>query len=173
MAKAKKSEEKPGAAHKSAAAAKKAPANTKETTAALHKPATKSASASHSAGAAKKPEKSAKSHKTSSASSTPLGAPLIDTNLAAQTAAAMVARKFVAGGGSDPQKSSESAAFKNLKDSVNKPSLGGLGGILGTGGGEKKFTPNFGGSKGGPAGGRNQTFGADVTRTGVPRRTNG
>ena len=168
--------------------------------AAAEKPAAKKAAApKKAAGAAassqaapKKPaagKKSGKADKAAPAAAAPQ-APLIDTGLAAQAAAAMVANRFAAGLGAaqqpgdapaDPQQQPaaaarpESSTFKNLKDSLNKPAGGGtLGGILGTGGGQRKFNQGFGGPKqSGPGGGRNQTFGADVNRTGVPRRTGG
>jgi hypothetical protein len=146
-----------------AGAAKKAPA--------AKEPATAAAKKSPATAAAKKP---AKAEKTSGG--TP-PAPLIDTGLAAQTAAAMVAHRGAgtASGSASPSRPAESSTFKSLKDSVNTPGAGGLGGILGTGAGQKKFPPQFGGKQGGPAGfgGRNQTFGADVNRAGVPRRTGG
>jgi hypothetical protein len=170
MAKAKKQES--AAADEKAAKPKAAPA------AAVKKaPAKKEAAAESkpTAVAAKKPVASKKP--AAGAGGKPL-VPLIDTGLAAQTAAAMVAHRGAggtapAGGASTP--SQESSTFKNLKESLSKPTAGGLGGILGTGSGQKKFPQQFGGGKpSGPAsGGRNQTFGADVNRAGVPRRTGG
>ena len=147
MAKAAKKTEKtdkgepPAAAEKKAAPAKKAPA------------------------AAKKPAAPAAG-----------GTPQIDTNLAASAAAAMVLNRATGGTGSggaasgQPAAKKESAGFKNLKDSLAKPASQGLGGILGTGGQQKKSNLPFGGGK---QVGRNQTFGADVNRAGVPRRTGG
>ena len=85
-----------------------------------------------------------------------------------QRTAAMVASRL-AGGASSGQSSGasqESSGFKNLKESLNKPSAGSLGGILGTAGGQKKFGAGFGGPKQtwpGAGGGRNQTFGADLS----------
>ena len=166
---------KPESSGKSAGGAKKLPA------ASAKSPAKKPA-ASASAAAAKKPAAAAasgaKSHKTQAA---PQSQPLIDTNLAAQTAAAMVAHRASGGssssssaasgrGASQPQ--GESSSFKTLKESLSKPSLGSLGGIIGPAGGQKKFSQHTGGPKQ-SGGGRNQTFGADVNRTGVPRRTSG
>jgi hypothetical protein len=149
---AKKSSEKTSAAKKSAAPAKKpAPA----------------AKGKAPAGGAKK-----------QASGTGGGAPqtpMIDTSLAASNAAAMILNRAVTGGGTpqagatQPAKK-ESASFKNLKDSLNKPAAGGLGGNFGGIGAQKKSGQNFGGGK---QVGRNQTFGADVNRAGVPRRTGG
>ena len=147
----------------------------------------KAPAAKKSAGAAKaKSEPAAAAKKSAPAaaakkSGKPAGAgagqaPLIDTGLAAATAAAMVASRL-AGGGASGQRSGgtqESSSFKSLKDSINKPNVGSLGGILGTAAGQKKSGAGFGPKQSGPAGGsRNQTFGADVNRTGVPRRTSG
>ncbi|MGB7160796.1 MAG: hypothetical protein WBD40_22215 [Tepidisphaeraceae bacterium] len=99
------------------------------------------------------------------------GAPLIDTNLAASAAAAMILNRAVTGAGATTQPAKkESASFKNLKDSLSKPASQGLGGSFGNIGAQKKSGQNFGGGK---QVGRNQTFGADVNRTGVPRRTGG
>jgi hypothetical protein len=107
-------------------------------------------------------------------------APQIDTNLAASAAAAMILNRAVTGGGSTgggtappaaaPAQRQESAGFKHLKQNLNKPAAGGLGGVLGSVAQQKKATQNYGGGK---QVGRNQTFGADVNRTGVPRRTGG
>jgi hypothetical protein len=173
MAKAKKQES--ATAHDKAAKAKAA------TPAAAKKAPTKKETAAESKSAAAAAKKPAASRKpAASAGGKPL-MPLIDTGLAAQTAAAMVARR-VAGGtaptGGPSEPSQESSTFKNLKESLSKPTAGGLGGILGTGSGQKKFSQQFGGGgakQGGPGGGggRNQTFGADVNRAGVPRRTGG
>ena len=54
---------------------------------------------------------------------------------------------------------------------MNKPAGGGIGGILGNSNLGKKGNTPFGG--GNQQAGRNQTFGADVNRAGVPRRTGG
>src|SRR5688572_8897680 len=160
MAKAKKQDTTDAAAKKSA------PANQQ------------SAATAKSAAPAKKPAAEKKAGKSAKRSAAAKGepAPMIDTDLAAQTAAAMVANRAAIGTSqSSGSQKPESSSFKSLKESLNKPSAGGLGGILGTGTGNKKFSPGFGGPKqGGPgAGGRNQTFGADVNRSGVPRRTSG
>jgi hypothetical protein len=74
------------------------------------------------------------------------------------------------GAAAQGEQKKESASFKNLKDSLNKPTSGGLGGNFGGIGAQKKSGQNFGGGK---QVGRNQTFGADVNRAGVPRRTGG
>ena len=165
----------------------------KEATPAAEKPKAKAAGgkkaaaasspSSPAAAAAAKPQgasggglkKSAKTPK--SGASSPTAAPLIDTGLAARAAAAMVANRIATGpspeGAPQQQPQPESSTFRNLKESLGKPSPASLGGILGTGGGQKKFSPHFGGGKQSGPGTRNQTFGADVNRTGVPRRTSG
>ena len=151
---AKKSSEKTDAAKKSAAPAKKSAAAAK----------------------GKAPAAGAKKQASSTGGGAPQ-TPMIDTSLAASTAAAMILNRAVTGGGggtpqagaNQPAKK-ESASFKNLKDSLNKPTAGGLGGNFGGIGAQKKSGQNFGGGK---QVGRNQTFGADVNRAGVPRRTGG
>ena len=98
-------------------------------------------------------------------------ASLVDTNLAAEAAA----KRVVAGLapiGTSAAALPESTSFKNFKDSLNKPASSGLSGILDrtAAPGQKKPNPSF---HGGKQTGRNQTFGADVNRSGVPRRTGG
>jgi hypothetical protein len=111
--------------------------------------------------------------------------PLIDTSLAAETAAKLVMNRALLGGSASQPAASqgdaaddesaperrESSAFKQLKAGLNKPSVQGPGGILGGAGQNKKGNSPFGG--GNQQVGRNQTFGADVNRSGVPRRTGG
>ncbi|MEO6436877.1 MAG: hypothetical protein ABIP55_14110 [Tepidisphaeraceae bacterium] len=95
----------------------------------------------------------------------------IDTSLAANTAAAMVGGKVqLASDSTGGQPRKESAAFKQLKAGLNKPSAGALGGAFGPIGQKKKTITPLGGPK---QVGHNQTFGADVNRSGVPRRTPG
>ena len=126
-----------------------------------------------SAAPARASAKAAPSKSASKPAAAPAGAPLIDTSLAANAAAAMIAGKVStpSGSKSQPQQKKESAAFKQLKAGLNKPSAGALGGAFGVPGQQKKnVTQTHGGSR---QVGHNQTFGADVTRTGVPRRTPG
>jgi len=94
---------------------------------------------------------------------------VIDTNAAANAAAALVGAKVAPATGSTPPKK-ESAAFKQLKAGLNKPSAAALGGAFTPPNKQKKSNLPFGGGK---QVGHNQTFGADVTRSGVPRRTAG
>jgi hypothetical protein len=105
-------------------------------------------------------------------SDAPAGSPLVDTNLAAEAAAKRVAA------GLGPVKSasnlpmSQSASFKAMKEHLAKPSIAGLSGVLDKTAGPSQRQSNAP-FHGGKQTGRNQTFGADVNRTGVPRRTGG
>jgi len=135
------------------------------------KPATAAATPASAKPAASKPTAT-----TKSASSAPTGAPAIDTSHAANAAAAMIGNKAVgAASGNKPQQQppqkKESSTFKQLKAGLNKPAAGSLGGAFGIGGKQQKKTKqNYGG---GQQIGHNQTFGSDVNRAGVPRRTPG
>jgi hypothetical protein len=98
----------------------------------------------------------------------PADAPLIDTSLAAAAAARMVAH----GGKAEPigDEHHESDAFKMLKESLHKPAGQGAANFIQSSAPAKR--------SGVPTGGpnqmrRGQTFGADVNRSGVPRRTGG
>jgi hypothetical protein len=106
------------------------------------------------------------------AATQPAGRPLVDTNLAAQAAARRVVAGFGAAGAATGAPMPQSAAFKHMKDSISNPTAGGLGNLLDkpTVPGQKKSNTPF---HGGKQMGRNQTFGADVNRAGVPRRTGG
>ena len=98
-------------------------------------------------------------------------APSIDTAHAAESAAKLVAAKL-ASAASPATGGRESSAFKHLKDSVAHPTSSTVASFLdkSAGPGQKKSNlPHYGGKQTG----RNQTFGADVNRTGVPRRTGG
>ena len=172
MAKAKKSEGAAEPAPKKEPAAKKAAAEGKGGA---------GKKASSAAGATAK--KGAKADKAPAPAGRAPLAPPIDTGLAAQAAASMIANRAVTGSataqpGDAPQQPAatpqESSAFKSLKEGLNKPPVGGLGSILGTGGGSRKTNQGFGGPRPSvPGGAKNQTFGADVNRAGVPRRTGG
>jgi hypothetical protein len=109
--------------------------------------------------------------------------PLIDTSLAAESAAKFVVNRALLGNAppaAAPEPAEEEAqggekretsTFKQLKAGLNKPASQGLGGILGAPTAGRKG--NFGPGGGNQQVGRNQTFGADVNRSGVPRRTGG
>jgi hypothetical protein len=104
----------------------------------------------------------------------PPGMLTIDTNLAAQNAAAMVFNRPVvegSGGASSlpEQPAKESSTFKNLKDQLANPKPTGLGNLFGSAGDQKKSGGHFNPHQ---EKGHNQTFGG-MNKTGVPRRTNG
>jgi hypothetical protein len=135
------------------------------------KPAAKKASgATAGKPSAKKAEPSAGAKKPSP----PMTPSLIDTNLAAQSAAQML----VAGvnlrtlkGNTNPSanKPAESSMFKQLKAGANKPHSTTMSNLL-----DKTHGP--GTPKNQPFSkqvGHNQVNPADVNRTGVPRRTSG
>lgn len=93
---------------------------------------------------------------------------LIDTMGAAAAAAKMVAHggtPAAAGG-----EHAESAAFKRMKEGLNKPASGGIAGMIQSTAPTKKSGQAFGVQNQMK---RGQTFGADVNRSGVPRRTGG
>ena len=128
---------------------------------------------------AKKQQKSAEpaakqtAPKSSGTTKTPKPAtpviPPIDTGLAASAAARLVAHKDELSDPNAPARK-ESTSFKQLKESLHKP-VGTTGpNILQNIAQSKKFNSSVPGRQ---QVGRNQTFGADVNRTGVPRRTGG
>jgi len=97
---------------------------------------------------------------------------LIDTAHVAEAAAAQIASGLPTSTTQPASTARESAAFKQLKESINKPASG-MGNALdksGLAGGKHSHLP-FGHA--GKQIGRNQTFGADVNRSGLPRRTGG
>jgi hypothetical protein len=94
---------------------------------------------------------------------------MIDTNLAAQTAAAMLLNRPAAEGAANTEPGKESSTFKNLKDQLAKPKPSGLSGLFGPTGDQKKGGGHFNLNQ---QKGHNQTFGG-MNKTGVPRRTNG
>ena len=96
--------------------------------------------------------------------------PSINTSAAAAAAAAMVGNKVNLTAGGTGSARPESSAFKQMKEGLNKPAAGLAGSLLGTTPGQKKSNAPFAQTK---QVGHNQTFGADVNRTGVPRRTGG
>jgi hypothetical protein len=99
------------------------------------------------------------------------GSPLIDPASSAAAAAALVGHKVAAPASAAGPKT-ESSSFRNLKDSLTKPHSQTIGGVL------NKIAPSSqkwigGPTQGGKQVGHNQTFGADVARKSVPRRTAG
>jgi hypothetical protein len=152
-----------------APAPKKAPA--------AKKAAAPTAAAASAAAPAKAGGKKATASKSSKSSgpSAPSQRPLIDTDLAASAAAAMVANRNLLGsagsaGSAGAGAMKESSTFRQLKESLNNPAASNLDGILGAGTTQQKKSQGHGPDR---QVGRNQTFGADVNRAGVPRRTSG
>jgi hypothetical protein len=100
--------------------------------------------------------------------------PMVDTSLAAQAAAQMLGaglgRRDQGPSGEDKR---EGSLIRQLKADLNKGHSQTVSNVLDKGApqGTKKGGGNL------PFGqkqvGRNQTYGADVTRSGVPRRTSG
>jgi hypothetical protein len=124
--------------------------------------------------AAKAPAAKAKAAKPAKAQSSG-NAHGIDTNLLAQVAAMAVGNKAFMherqdDDGSDARK--ETSTFKQLKESLAKPGGSSLSNLLHAGGGPEAKKSNLP-FTGGKQIGRNQTFGADVAKSGVPRRTPG
>lgn len=100
----------------------------------------------------------------------PTAAPLIDTSLAAQAAAKMVANRDRLAKSEPGDKRGGGSLIKQLKEGLHKPTVQGPGGILSPVQGAQKRNTPFGGRN---QVGHNQTFGPDANRFGVPRRTGG
>jgi hypothetical protein len=94
---------------------------------------------------------------------------MIDTNLVAQNAAAMLLNRPVLEHAGDATAQKESSTFKNLKEQLAHPKPTGLGNLFGPSGDSKKSGGHFSAHQ---EKGHNQTFGG-LNKTGVPRRTNG
>jgi hypothetical protein len=118
--------------------------------------------------AAEKKQAKKTAAKKSAAPAQPAGMPMIDTGAAAATAASMIRHKVSTENLRGAKKSS--AGFQAMKDSLNKSPSTIVGGMLG-GAGDKKNQQGHGGFA--KQVGHNQTFGADVSRASVPRRTAG
>ena len=156
---------KPAASAK-AAAAKPAAAKPETKAAGAKAEATKSAASKPAAAAAAAKKPAAK--KTSATTAAAGSVPMIDTNLAAQTAAAMLLNR-PASEGAQAGAGKESSTFKNLKDQLAKPKPASLSNLFGPTGDQKKGSGHFNLNQ---QKGHNQTFGG-MNKTGVPRRTNG
>jgi hypothetical protein len=125
-------------------------------------------SAPKTTGAGKSPPKRIPPTKISKPALPP-GSPLIDTSLAAEAAASILKRHSIPQQPAQAVGVGESAAFKQLKQSVNKPKLSNqiLGKLAPIS--QKKSAANFSVSD---QVGHDQAFG-DPSRRGVPRRTPG
>jgi len=96
-------------------------------------------------------------------------AAVIDTSLAASTAAKVLANRNLLPNRTSGEKPN-SAGFRQMKENLSKPMSPASVPFLQSGGSQKKSSRPFNGPK---QVGHNQTFGADVNRAGVPRRTGG
>lgn len=134
--------------------------------------AKKSATATTSTAAASKQTKTAKPARQAA----PIGSPLIDTSLAAQTAARMLAagraRRERQTQQDEGEEKKEGSLINQIKSDLNKPAAATISNVLNKSapeGVKKPSSQPFAHKQVG----HNQTFGADLTRSGVPRRTSG
>ena len=111
--------------------------------------------------------------KKKAAKTPPAAAAFFNASFAAESAAKLVGAKIVAGSqtptGAAPK---ESAAFRQMKQGLTNPASATMSNLLDKAGGpeqKKSHLPTHASQQVG----RNQTFGADVNRSGVPRRTGG
>jgi hypothetical protein len=121
------------------------------------------ASTSKEAGA-KKPATEKKA--TRPAKPATVGMPMIDTSLAAQAAAAMLLNRRAAAS------EAKGSLIDQIKSDLNKPASAAVSGALNQSAPEGSKKPSnipFGKKQVG----HNQTYGGDLTRSGVPRRTAG
>lgn len=108
-----------------------------------------------------------------SASAAASSEPMIDTGFAAQAAARMLLARSAGKAVSATKSAEESAGFKHLKEEAGKPHQQVMDALL------NKTAPSSAKRSNQPIpGGRNQTghnqtFGADVNRANLPRRTGG
>jgi hypothetical protein len=120
-------------------------------------------------GPAKKPAEK----KAAPATGGDSGGVFVDTSFAAESAARLLAARVPSKPGTgEVQARPESSMFKNLKDGLAKPASQTISNLLDKHGSptQKKSALPFGANQ---QIGRNQVFGADVNRAGVPRRTGG
>ncbi len=121
-----------------------------------------------------KPAASKASSKPGKSTSAPM-MPMVDTNLAAQAAAQMLGAGLGRRDAANPagEDKREGSLIRQLKADLNKGHAQTVSNVLDKG--APQGTKKSGGGM--PFGqkqvGRNQTYGADVTRSGVPRRTSG
>lgn len=134
------------------------------------KPAAEAKSAGGESKSAKKPAAKKEPAKNAPATlGTPMGMPMVDTSLAAQSAANMLLmRNKIA---QEPMKQTGSL-IDQIKQDMNKSHGSTISGVLDSNSpGAKR--PNLPSSGPQNQRGHNQTFGADVNRINVPRRTGG
>ena len=132
---------------------------------------TKAVSAKPAATKAAPAKKAAPKKASVAAAAASTSMPLIDTDIAAQNAAAMLLNRPASEGATSGTGDSakESATFKNLKDQLANPKPASLSNLFGPSGDQKKSGGHFNLNQ---QKGHNQTFGG-MNKTGVPRRTNG
>ena len=100
---------------------------------------------------------------------------MVNTSFAAEAAAKMLGAGMKTSAGGSGGGKPESSLFKQMKANIAKPHAAGLDHLLDKSApaSAKKSNLPFGSTGGNKQVGHNQTFGADVNRTGVPRRTGG
>jgi len=118
--------------------------------------------------AAKKPA----AKKAAASKAQPMGSSMIDTGLAAQTAARLIAAKKSGSSPSSTEGKKETSTFKQLRESMTKGHSSSVNSILNSSmpPDAKKSNLPF---QGGKQVGHNQTFGSDASKNFVPRRTSG
>ena len=112
-----------------------------------------------------KTSKSAKSTKGTADTDATTATPVVNTDQAAQSAAALLAARVKINAASTKP---ESAEFKKLKAGVAKPAVSGTSSLLSSIASAKSSHSGFSQQVG-----HNQTIGNSLNRTGVPRRTSG
>ena len=131
-------------------------------------------SAGGSAGGESKKAKAPAAKKSAAKAPAAGGMPVFDTNLAAQSAARMLmARKKGLVSAEPTAPAAGSSAFKQLKESLAKPHISGMDDMLNTTAPSESRKSSTPFAQQDNQRGHNQTFGADVARSGVPRRTAG
>jgi len=124
--------------------------------------------------AARKPaaKKAASKEKSGAKPTGTPATPLIDTGLAAQTAARLIGAKAAGGAQAGDAARRETSTFKQLKDALTKGHSNSVHSALNNSmsPAAKKSNLPF---RGGKQTGHNQTFGSDASKNFVPRRTGG
>ncbi len=114
--------------------------------------------------------------KSAAAGKAPAGAssePMIDTGIAAQAAARMLLARSAGKAVPAAKPAEESAGFKHLKEEAGKPHQQVMDALLNKTAPASAKRNNLPMPGGRNQTGHNQTFGADVNRANLPRRTGG
>jgi hypothetical protein len=147
---------------------KKASAATSKKGAGTAKAPAAKAPAAKAAGSKQSKPQPARGGKSTAPAATPTVSPMIDTSLAAQAAASMLLNRQKRE--TDPGEK-KGSLVQQLKQDLSKGHQQTVSGVLDKAAGAGQKRPNL------PFGqkqvGHNQTFGPDLTRSGVPRRTSG